>query len=79
LTLIARSKNASSAFSTIDQTLAAVADLGIDGKGDATGGVEPHMPPAGVQGTELPLRVWGRSPQKLKLKNTLEAPRKALW
>jgi len=44
----------------------AVADLGIDGRGGATGGVgpPPHRgsgaaPPAGMQGAEPPLGVWG--------------------
>ena len=48
-----------------------VADLGIDGRGGATGGVgpPPHRgsgaaPPAGVQGTEPPLGVWGAKPPR---------------
>jgi len=60
-----------------------VADLGIDG-GGATEGVDPPphkgsgaVPPTGVQGQSP--GVWGRSPQKLKPKNTLEASQKALW
>jgi len=63
-----------------------VADLGIDGRGSATGGMDPPphrgseaVLPAGVQGAEAPLGVWGRSPRKLKPKNTLEASQKALW
>ena len=64
-----------------------MADLGIDGRGGATGGVgpPPHRgsgaaPPTGMQGAEPPLGVWGgQSPQKLKSNNTLEASPKALW
>ena len=48
-----------------------VADLGIDGRGGAIGGVgpPPHRgsgaaPPAGVQGAEPPLGVWGAKPPR---------------
>jgi len=54
-------------------------------KRGATGDVEPQkgglraVHPAGMQGGRAPVGSLGVKPQKLKPKNTLEAPRKALW
>jgi len=63
-----------------------VADLGIDVRWGAppVWTLPRHrgpgaVPPAGVQGAAPPLRGLGRSPLKLKHKNTLEASQKTLW
>ena len=64
-----------------------MADLGIDGRGGATKGVDPPphrrsggRAPSGGAGAEPPVGGLGaKPPQKLKPKNTLEASQKALW
>jgi len=66
-----------------------VADLGIDGRGCATEGVDPPphrvsggcAPSGGAEGRAPAGGLGSEAPQKLKPKNTntLEASQKALW